>query len=66
MKTYTFTADEKTINEIASYFNKEDFSSPGDYMLYKISRKNLSIIIITSKSCFSGKKLIFILRCLNQ
>lgn len=56
MKTYTFTADEKTINEIASYFNKEDFSSPGDYMLYKISRKNLSIIIYTSKKVvFQGK-----------
>ncbi len=56
MKTYTFTADEKIIKEITSYFNKEDFFTPGDYMLYKISRKNLSIIIYNShKVVFQGK-----------
>ncbi|MDI9540481.1 MAG: DUF3378 domain-containing protein [Bacillota bacterium] len=57
MKTYTFTADKKTIQEITSYFNKEDFSIPSDYMLYKISRKNLSIIIYKSdKVVIQGKE----------
>lgn len=56
MKTYTFNADEKLINEITSYFHKEDFCEVGDYMLYKISRKNLSIIIYTSnKVVIQGK-----------
>ena len=49
-------ADEKKIEEITSYFNKEDFSQTGNYMLYKISRKNLSIIIYNSnKVVIQGK-----------
>ncbi|MGI6581223.1 MAG: ribonuclease HIII [Erysipelotrichaceae bacterium] len=56
MKTYTFTADEKIINEITSYFNKEDFCEVDEYMRFKISRKNLSIIIYTSnKVVIQGK-----------
>lgn len=56
MKTYTFSADDKTINEIVSYFSKEDFSVTSAYMMYKISRKNLSIVIYTSKKVvFQGK-----------
>ena len=49
MKTFTFTADDKIIKEITSYFHKDDFSSPNEYMLHKITRKNLSLVIYASK-----------------
>ncbi|MGI6608239.1 MAG: ribonuclease HIII [Erysipelotrichaceae bacterium] len=56
MKTYSFTANEQIVKEITSYFSKEDFSSTSDYMRYKITRKNLSIIIYNSnKVVIQGK-----------